>query len=350
MNRRNVLKTLICVGASSVFPAAPSFGEMHAPTGMDTENIGTHTNPDGPRIGVIAVGGVGGTILSEFYGKVSGLHRSIAIDIDSGDLHRVKADQKILIDPKSSIGGDAHSRTQIGEAVAGLDLAFIVAGMGGVAGTSLSAQVVEVLQARQISSFAAAITPSHLTGPRYKEVARTGLQLLHQQTIAAFPIAHRGIVPIPTAVWRGRLVQPPVARTVEQLVRSVTSQMVDSSFGLDLDYLRWVLAGGGYAAIGYGSARGANAAVTATLQAIDYPLLGLDRLKNASSVQILVETSSANFSIKDVNKIFAPIRNTLVEFFDGRVGFGVVRTASMADDFRVTLLVSEILSKVNSLR
>lgn len=349
MNRRKVLKTLAGLGASSAFSAA-AITKMAAPADRSTETSPAHmteghleadTVSGMPRIGIIGVGRAGGAILSDLYTKLHYVDRSIAIDLVSGNLRYVKADQKILIEAKPSV--DNSSKALFGEAVAGLDLAFIVVALGGVTETSLSAQVAEVLKERQVSTIAAAITPSDLTSPRCKEFARTGLQLLRQRTVATVPIALGGIAPILTAGSRDRLILPLIAHPVEHLVRGITAQLVESNFvGLNMDDLRLLMAGAGYAAIGYGSARGKNAATAATLEAINHPLLGPDRLSTASGILILVETSGASFYMQDAIKIYSPIRNVLADFFDGYLGFGAIRTESMAKDFRVTILASEM--------
>jgi cell division protein FtsZ len=236
-----------------------------------------------------------------------------------------------LIGGSSAPHLDNNTKSLMDEAVAGLDVVFLVVGMGGATGTSLAPQIAEVLREKQITTFAAALTPFDFDGQPRAEITRNGLDELCRLTTATFPV--------PPAL-RDQWFQPRRAHTVEQLYRSIAIPLCETGFigRFDPADFRQILAGDGRAAMGYGSAQGKNSATTATLQAIAHPLLGLDRLRSASSVLVLVEISGTSFHMRDAIKIPVAIRNALTEHYDGHLLFGAFRTASMADDFRVTIL------------
>lgn len=341
MNRRKVLKTLAGLGAASTFPAT-AFTKMAAPADRPTElaPVGTADNqlesgprPTIPRIGLIAVGGVGGEILSGLYGKVAHLYRAIAIDIHPGHLHHVKADRKIWADGGFGTDLSNNAKSQLDEAVDDLDLAFMVVGMGGATETFLAQQIAEVLQVKQITTFAAALMPFDFEGRSNEENFWNGFHGLYRRTTATFQV--------PLAL-RDPLFQRWSASTIGQLCRSIAAPLCESGFlgRFDLADFKLVLAGDGRAAMGYGSARGKNSATAATLQAIAHPLLGQARLKSASGVLVLVETSGAAFHMHDAIKVPPPIRNALTDSYDGHLLFGAFRTESLTDDFRVTILAN----------
>ena len=126
-------------------------------------------NDDILKIGVIAVGGAGISMVSTLRTDLPHLARFIAIDINKEALNRATADIKILVGD----GANRPRRTdlarflaqpvkaQIVDAVAGLDVVFLVAGMGGVAGSALSLTLADLLHERPevLLSIGVPITP-----------------------------------------------------------------------------------------------------------------------------------------------------------------------------------------------
>ena len=90
------------------------------------------------KIGVIAVGEVGVSIVSKLSAVLPHLARFIAIDINKEVLSRSTANIKILVDDRTTrpICADLERflaqpfKAQIEEAVKGLDVVFLVAGLG----------------------------------------------------------------------------------------------------------------------------------------------------------------------------------------------------------------------------
>lgn len=101
----------------------------------------------------------------------------------------IVADQKILI-------GDGKHRprradtarfmvvtagAEIANAVSNLDLAILIVGMGGVAGSAISQTFAEVLLDQKILSIAFAITPFDFEGPQRQKIASSAMKALSKR-------------------------------------------------------------------------------------------------------------------------------------------------------------------------
>lgn len=356
MDRRKFIQSLPCLGATTALPAFASAGGMRPTAILEASTRPAQSKSlSEPRIGVIAVGGAGGTILSGLYGKLPYLSSSTAIDIDSGALQRVAADRKILIGDAMVRPHDARTArllaneagAQIGDAVADLDIAFIVAGMGGIAGTAISPIVAEVLRGKRVITIAAAFAPVNSEGPHRHHVAVDGMLALGDIANTTFRISNDVLCWL--ACQRDLpLWSSPATTTFERLYRGITEPIAssDSLVGLDSESLRECISNEGSAAIGYGSASGKNASEAATRKAIYHPLLGEDQLSSASGVWVLIEGAPELLRGRQVVEISRFIREFLsvsTAVADPVYFYGAIRNKAMGEDhFRVTILASGI--------
>lgn len=137
-----------------------------------------------PRIAVVGVGGAGCNVISAFNGSICDVD-TIAINTDKNALHCTSADTKIYICKEVLKGEGARGDAVIGKkcadihkdeikaALAGHDIVFVIAGLGGGTGTGAAAVVIDAAQSQNIATFAIAISPFFFEGRR-KEVAREG--------------------------------------------------------------------------------------------------------------------------------------------------------------------------------
>jgi len=139
--------------------------------------------------------------LSYLAERLPNLGRTIAINTHAGALHRGNADRKILVgdiqdEPISTnaarrlvVRRSARSAIPgITEAVAGLDMVLLVAGMGGVAGTEISPIVAQVLREQNIFTVGFPILPFDFEGQRRCDIARLGAAELGRHVHSLYPI------------------------------------------------------------------------------------------------------------------------------------------------------------------
>ncbi len=149
-----------------------------------------------PRIAVVGVGGAGCNVVSAFSGSLCAVD-TIAINTDKEALHNTEADAKIYICKEVLKGEGAHGDAAIGkkcadihkeeirEALAGHDVVFVIAGLGGGTGTGAASVVIDAARSQNILTFAVAISPFSFEGRR-KDIAREGYS--HIRTVCEHTI------------------------------------------------------------------------------------------------------------------------------------------------------------------
>lgn len=148
------------------------------------------------RIGIVAVGGAGISILTHLKPHFPFPSRSIAIDLNQLPLDRSNADHTILIgngqlNPKRSDRVRFLARAaeaQIHEAAKGLHFVFLLCGLGGMAGSSITPFVADVLRRMNILTTAAVVMPFAFEGASRHAVARKGLMSLRNHVDAVFSL------------------------------------------------------------------------------------------------------------------------------------------------------------------
>jgi len=315
-------------------------GDLHTPeSGGDWE---------APRIGIVAIGGAGSAILSSLSGNFPYLSRSIAVDTDPFALHRIRANQKILVGNGQKLHAIAMGRLssatnrQIGQAVDGLDVVFILAGMGGNAGTVISPLVADITGDAGLLTIAAAMMPFDFEGDRCQRIAQAGRRELCRRVNAFVPL-------LPNeqffrAVGNGVLFESAldqVSGSFGQLYRGIATLLGEPGLvGIDPEDIRGMLSHvDGYAAVGYGCSSGHTASEMAILNAIKSPLLGEVRLRRASGILLSIEGKPALLKMRGISKIVHFTRDLAP---DVSLIFGGKPNSMLADDFCVTLLASGI--------
>lgn len=155
------------------------------------------------RLGVVGVGGTGGNVLRQFAEKLPDNCRTVAINTHADSLHRLNADRMIRVGniPDSQVRSDAARRLvvrrfawaaipRITEAVAGMDMVLLVAGVGGVAGTEISPIVARVLGQQNIFTLWFPIIPFDFEGQRRGDIARYGAAEVGRHVHSLIPICN----------------------------------------------------------------------------------------------------------------------------------------------------------------
>lgn len=155
------------------------------------------------RVGIVAVGGAGGNVLNDLAGCLPRRCRTVAINTQSSSFHRLIADRRISIDgtPSQFVMSDDSRRLtvqrraqsavgEIADAVNGLNLVALVAGMGGVAGTEISPIAAQVLRHQNICTVGIPIMPFHFEGERRSDIAREGAAKLGRHVHSLIPISN----------------------------------------------------------------------------------------------------------------------------------------------------------------
>lgn len=222
MNRRYFLDALAALGAFTAVPAL---------AGLD-DRVFAASAP--LRIGIVAVGGAGCAIVSNLRDKLPHTTQVIAINTDEISLPDTLADVKVLIEGGPQASPDAARAQALGheaaiaQALSSFELVFIVAGMGGSAGTGITPLLAEVVKRTATLTVGVAVTPFSFEGDKRNSVAQQGVANLKGKVDAFFEFSNERLtqssdesVPFATLLRQideefMDLYQSIVARTVEQ--------------------------------------------------------------------------------------------------------------------------------------
>lgn len=139
-----------------------------------------------PKISVVGVGGAGGKMVSALYDTdVAGVE-TIAVNTDPAGLSKAECDVKILLpyvgedDPVVAARTSAEDQEGSLRASLSSDIVFVVAGLGGGAGTGAAPVVARAARANGAVTVGIAILPFEVEGR--SEVARQGLEDFRRET------------------------------------------------------------------------------------------------------------------------------------------------------------------------
>jgi cell division protein FtsZ len=243
----------------------------------------------GPRqiaIRVVGVGGAGGSVVDRLIaGGLKGTDL-IAVNTDIQALRGARATTRICIGEACTrglgAGGDPlvgqeaaeESRSLMRAALAGADMVFIVAGMGGGTGTGAAPVVAQV--ARELGALTVGVVtrPFGFEGQRRAKVAEQGIAQLRTIADTIIIVPNERIVQAAarsTSVIQAFSLADGVLRYgIQGLVDLITSH---GMINVDFADIRAIMSESGPALLGIGVGDGADRAVEAVRRAMACPLL-----------------------------------------------------------------------------
>ena len=274
-----------------------------------------------PRIGVIGVGGSGGTAISNMIrNQVEGVEFIVA-NTDAQSLLLSPAQVVLQLGRRLTQGLGAGSCPEIGRAAAeealpeieavleGMHMCFIAAGMGGGTGTGAAPVFAKAARAREILTVGVVTTPFSFEGVRRARAAEAGLEELRKNVDTLIVIPNQNLFRVADSATTFKAAFELADGVLQQGVRGITDLMVmPGLINLDFADVRSIMTGMGQAMMGTGEAGGDDRAMRAAGQAISNPLLD-HALKGARGLIIsviggedmtLMEVDEAASYIKDM--------------------------------------------------
>jgi len=280
-----------------------------------------------PRIYVIGAGGSGCNTLSRLHEIGIQGAKIIAMNTDAQHLVKVRADKKILLGKKLTLGMGAGSNPEVGENAAkeskddiaksleDAQLVFVTCGLGGGTGTGSAHVIAE--QAKNMGALTVAIVTLPFTseGRARWQNALNGLGKLKRQadTVIVIPndklLAIVPDLPLNTAFKVADEVLANAAKGITELVTK--SGLVN----LDFADLRTILKDAGCAVIGVGESslaeKSDKRAVTAIENALSSPLIEIDIAEaNKALINVVggadMTLREAEMMVEEVSKRISP--------------------------------------------
>lgn len=250
-----------------------------------------------PSVAVVGLGGAGCNITTWIAEKGMAGGRIIAANTDVNHLYIQKADKLVLLGEKLCKGhgcggypemGAQATRENIGELkaeLAGANLVFLVAGLGGGTGTGAMPVVAELTREMGALTIGCVTIPFTIEMSR-REKARDAINLLASSCDSVVIIDNTklrevaGNLPLKQAL---NVANALVGAFVKNLTDTITQP---SLVNLDYADLRAVMERGGISSIGIGEADGEDRVGKAVAQAISTPLLDVRDISTSYGVLI----------------------------------------------------------------
>ena len=304
----------------------------------------------GAKIRVVGVGGGGGNAINSMIDKRLQGVDFFAINCDMQALERNKAPNKIQIgknltrglgagaDPSIGQRAVEEDRDEIARALAGSDMVFITAGMGGGTGTGGGPVVANI--AKSIGALVVSIVtkPFNCEGKKRMGQAETGLEEMRKQVDTLIVIPNQKLLaiverntPLQEAFDRANEVLHNATRGISELIT------VPGLINVDFADVRTIMREMGDALMGSGVASGENRAVEAAHAAISSPLLEGVSITGAQGVLVNV-TGGPTMSLIEVDEAVSVIHEAAGE--EANVIMGAVIDENLGEEMMVTVIAT----------
>ncbi len=300
-------------------------------------------------IKVVGVGGCGGNAVEHMVTRgVSGVE-FIAMNTDSQALKRSKADKLLQLGSVMTKGLGAGANPEVGrqaaladrdriaEMIAGADMLFITAGMGGGTGTGAAPVVAQIARELGILTVAVVTKPFSFEGRRMK-TAQEGIEALSEFVDSLIIIPNEKLMSV-LGDDVGMLEAYQAANDVLQGAVAGIAEVINCPGLVNVDFadVKTVMSEMGVAMMGSAVAAGIDRSHVAAQQAIASPLLEDVNLTGARGVLVNI-TASQGMKLKEVHDVMNTIRSFTAE--DATVIFGSVVDETMGDSLRVTIVAT----------
>jgi cell division protein FtsZ len=301
-------------------------------------------------IKVIGVGGGGSNAVSTmFQSDIKGV-QFVVVNTDMQALELSRAPIKLQIGSKLTCGRGAGANPEIGRnaaledaekikaAIAGADMVFITAGMGGGTGTGAAPVIANL--AREAGALAVGVVtkPFSFEGMTRMHKAEEGIAELKKNVDALIVIPNERLLNLAekktTLLESFKLADGVLGQAVKGISDVV---MVPGYVNVDFADVRTVMASRGRAVMGTGIGRGEGRAIDAAQKAISSPLLEDGSIKGARGVLINI-TGGNDLGINELNEATAIIKEEVDP--GANIIFGAVINPVMSEEVMVTVIAT----------
>ncbi|HET9552637.1 MAG TPA: cell division protein FtsZ, partial [Anaeromyxobacteraceae bacterium] len=305
---------------------------------------------DGARIKVIGVGGGGGNAINTMVaGRLEGVE-FIAANTDVQALAANKASVKLQLGRTASRGLGAganpeigrqaalENREQIEAALAGADMVFVTAGMGGGTGTGGAPVVADIAKQTGALTVGVVTKPFLFEGNRRRKHAEAGLAELKAAVDTLIVIPNQRLLSV---AGENMSLADAFKRADEVLLNAVQgiSDLITVHGIVNVDFadVRTIMAEQGMALMGSGRAAGARRAVEAMQAAISSPLLEDVTLDGATGLLVNI-TGGSGLTLHEVDEAVSMAHAAADP--EANIIFGSVIDERLGDEVKITVIAT----------
>jgi len=307
------------------------------------------------KIKVIGCGGGGCNAITRMVREEIQGVEFIAMNTDAQALSITESPIRIQLGEKLTkglgVGGDHHmgqkaaeeSRDEIREVVAGADMVFVTAGMGGGTGTGSAPIVAEIAKQGGSLTIAVVTKPFSFEGTHRAKVAMEGINNLITKVDTLIIIPNDRLLDLcdqKTTVDSAFKMADDVLRHGVQAIAEVIT--VPGLINLDFADVKAVMKDAGPAWMSIGVGSGQNRAVDAAKRALASPLL--DVSITGSKAVLFNVVGDNSLTLFEVNEAAEVIKESVDR--DANIIFGVAFDPTTGSDVRITLIATGFTAKL----
>jgi len=309
----------------------------------------------GPKIKVVGVGGGGGNAVNTMIeAGVQGVD-FVATNTDCQVLETNQAPTKVQIgktltkglgagaNPDIGCAAALEDAQRIGEVLAGADMVFVTAGMGG--GTGTGAAPVIARAAREMGALTVGVVtkPFMFEGLQRKKKATTGIAELAKSVDALIVIPNDRLITLAGKNLTLRESFNMVDSVCLMAVRGISDLvMVPGLINVDFADVRAIMTGMGRALMGSGFGKGERRALDAAQMAITSPLLEDVSIDGATGILVNI-TGGPDLTLAEVNEACSLVHEAADS--DANIIFGSVIDPNLKDEVRITVIATGFQSR-----
>jgi cell division protein FtsZ len=310
------------------------------------------------KIKVIGVGGGGGNAVAQMIDAgIDGVD-FIAANTDAQALRQFKGKTILQIGSSVTKGLGAGANPEVGrqaaledrdhimEMLAGADMIFITAGMGGGTGTGAAPVIAQAAKEQGILTVAVVTKPFHFEARRRMQIAEKGIEELAAYVDSLITIPNSKLA----AVLGGETLLLNAFKAANDVLQGAVQGIAElitrpGLINVDFADVRTVMSEMGMAMMGSGQASGDDRAIMAAQAAIGSPLLEDINLSGACGILVNI-TAGPNLTMKEFEEVGSTVSDLASE--DATVVIGTVIDPDMGDDLRVTVVATGLGEPVRS--
>ena len=302
------------------------------------------------EIKVIGIGGGGGNAVSQMIDAGIDGVEFIAANTDAQALRQFKGRTLLQIGSSVTKGLGAGANPEVGrqaaledrdriiDMIAGADMVFITAGMGGGTGTGAAPVIAQAAKELGILTVAVVTKPFHFEAKRRMAIAEQGIEELakHVDSLIIIPNSKLPEVMGEDALLLNafKAANDVLQGAVQGIAELITRQGL---INVDFADVRTVMSEMGMAVMGAGQAMGEDRAIMAVQAAIGSPLLEEVNLQGACGVLVNI-TAGMNLTMKEFEEIGSAVADLASD--DATVVIGTVIDPEIGDELRVTVVAT----------
>ena len=303
---------------------------------------------DRRRVVVIGIGGVGNNTVTQLTKMGIKNAYTIAINTDSLHLNASQADEKILIGEKLTQGLGTRGNTALGKSaiketqkkleklLAGVEVVFVVAGLGGGTGTGAAPVVAEIASEKGALTIGMVVKP--IQTKRKKLMLGSAFKKLRRECNTVVVIDCANLMKL-----EPQLPIDKIFKIADQVLANMIKSMIEtisapSLINLNFIDFKTVVKHGGIAAVGIGESNAPNRAEEAAHNALRSPLLNTECARATGA--LIHVTGDNQMTIEEANRVGEIVTEMMNN--NAQVIWGANADPELNGKIKVTLVMTGI--------